>query len=55
VNAEAMRLAGVDKNTPNPPGEILKDPQGNPTGWFNERAQGLIARAGGVSRKSAAH
>ncbi|HEV8043381.1 MAG TPA: amidohydrolase family protein [Bryobacteraceae bacterium] len=55
VNAEAMRLAGVDKNTPNPPGEILKDPQGNPTGLFNERAQGLIARAGGVSRKSAAH
>ncbi len=46
ANAEAMRLAGVDKNTPNPSGgEILKDPQGNPTGLFNEQAQGLIGRA----------
>jgi len=46
ANAEAMRLAGIDKNTPNPSGgEILKDPQGNPTGLFNERAQGLIGRA----------
>jgi len=46
ANAEAMRLAGIDKNTPNPPGgEILKDPQGNPTGLFNEQAQGLISRA----------
>jgi len=46
ANAEAMRLAGVDRNTPNPPGgEILKDPQGNPTGLFNEQAQSLIGRA----------
>ncbi len=46
ANAEAMRLAGVDKNTPNPPGgEILKDAQGNPTGLFNEQSQGLIWRA----------
>ena len=46
ANAEAMRLAGIDKNTPNPPGgEILKDPQGNPTGLFNEQAQALIGRA----------
>ena len=46
ANAEAMRLAGVDKNTPNPPGgEILKDSQGNPTGLFNEQAQVLISRA----------
>ncbi len=46
ANAEAMRLAGVDKNTPNPSGgEILKDAQGNPTGLFNEQAQGLIGRA----------
>jgi hypothetical protein len=36
ANAEAMRLAG---------GEILKDAQGNPTGLFNEQAQGLIGRA----------
>jgi predicted amidohydrolase YtcJ len=46
ANAEAMRIAGVDKNTPNPPGgEILKDAQGNPTGLFNEQAQNLISRA----------
>lgn len=46
ANAEAMRLAGVDKNTADPAGgEILKDAQGNPTGLFNERAQSLIARA----------
>lgn len=46
ANAEAMRLAGVDKSTPNPPGgEILKDAQGNPTGLFNEQSQGLIWRA----------
>jgi predicted amidohydrolase YtcJ len=46
ANAEAMRLAGVDKNTASPTGgEILKDAQGNPTGLFNERAQGIIDRA----------
>jgi predicted amidohydrolase YtcJ len=46
ANAEAMRLAGVDKSTPNPPGgEILKDAQGNPTGLFNEQSQGLVWRA----------
>ena len=46
ANAEALRLAGVTKTTPNPSGgEILKDPQGNPTGLMNERAQTLVGRA----------
>src|SRR5262249_39750574 len=37
ANAKAMELAGVDRNTPNPPGgEILKDSQGDPTGFFRE-------------------
>src|SRR5229473_3890965 len=46
ANAEAMRLAGIDKNTPNPPGgEILKDAQGNPIGLMNETAQQLVSRA----------
>ena len=46
ANAEAMRLAGIDKNTPDPSGgEILKDEKGNPIGLFNERAQGLVGRA----------
>ena len=46
ANAEAMRAAGIDAKTPNPPGgEILKDAEGNPTGLFNEQAQGLISHA----------
>ncbi len=51
ANAEAMRLAGVDKNTPNPPGgEILKDQHGNPIGLMNEKAQTLVGRALDVYR-----
>ena len=46
ANAEAMRLAGINKSTPDPEGgEILKDAQGNPTGLFNEQAQALIGSA----------
>ena len=46
VNAEALRLAGIDKNTADPPGgEILKDKNGNPTGLLNERAQRLVSAA----------
>jgi predicted amidohydrolase YtcJ len=45
ANGLAMRLAGVDARTANPPGgEVLKDAQGNPTGVFRETAQGLIGR-----------
>lgn len=43
ANAEALRLAGIGKNTPDPPGgEILRDAQGNPTGLLNEGAQSLV-------------
>ncbi|MGB6944775.1 MAG: amidohydrolase [Bryobacteraceae bacterium] len=43
ANAEAMRLAGIDKDTPDPEGgEILRDSHGDPTGLMNERAQDLI-------------
>ena len=43
ANAEAMRLAGIGKNTPDPEGgEILRDSHGDPTGLMNERAQDLI-------------
>jgi predicted amidohydrolase YtcJ len=46
ANAEAMRLAGIDKTTKDPPGgEILRDSQGNPTGLMNEGAQALVERA----------
>ncbi|MCI0637939.1 MAG: amidohydrolase [Gemmataceae bacterium] len=51
ANAEAMRLAGVDATTKNPPGgEILKDKEGNPIGVFRETAQSLIASAHGRSQ-----
>ncbi len=45
-NAAAMKLAGVDRNTPDPKGgEVLRDPEGNPIGVFRENAQSLIRRA----------
>jgi predicted amidohydrolase YtcJ len=45
ANAEALKQAGVDRNTADPPGgEILRDVQGNPTGLLNEGAQGLMER-----------
>ena len=43
ANAEAMRLAGIDKNTPDPSGgQILKDQQGNPIGLMNEGEQSPV-------------
>lgn len=43
ANKKAMELAGITKDTPNPPGgEIVKDRNGNPIGHFRETAQGLI-------------
>lgn len=44
VNSQAMQLAKVDRNTPNPNGgEIVKDPKtGEPTGVFLEAAQNLF-------------
>ncbi|HEX7122697.1 MAG TPA: amidohydrolase family protein, partial [Gemmatimonadaceae bacterium] len=39
ANAKAMELAGIDRNTPNPPGgEIVKDASGEPIGVFRETA-----------------
>ena len=40
VNAEALRLAGIDRNTPSPAGgEIVKNPEtGDPTGILKENA-----------------
>ena len=46
ANAKAMAVAGVTRDTADPTGgKILKDRKGEPTGLFNERAQGLISRA----------
>ena len=48
VNAKAMELAGITRDTPNPQGgEILKDAAGNPTGLLRERASGLASSAYG--------
>ncbi|HEX2270587.1 MAG TPA: amidohydrolase [Pyrinomonadaceae bacterium] len=46
ANSAALRLAGVDKNTPNPfGGEISKDKQsGEPNGMLLDSAQGLVRR-----------
>ncbi|HEX8248043.1 MAG TPA: amidohydrolase [Pyrinomonadaceae bacterium] len=45
VNSQALKLAGIDRNTPNPEGgEIEKDAQGEPTGILKETAQGSVSR-----------
>lgn len=46
VNSAALKLAGVDKDTPNPfGGEISKDKQtGEPNGMLIDSAQGLVRR-----------
>ncbi len=46
VNAKAMELGGIDRNTPDPPGgTIVKDSKGEPTGALREKAQGLVRDA----------
>ncbi|UCF20911.1 MAG: amidohydrolase, partial [Gemmatimonadota bacterium] len=46
ANAKAMELAGITRDTPDPPGgEIVRDAEGNPIGAFRERAQGLLSAA----------
>jgi predicted amidohydrolase YtcJ len=53
VNATAMRLAGITRETPNPAGgEILKDGAGNPTGLLRERAGGLASSVYGKWQES---
>ena len=46
ANGKAMELAGVSRETPDPRGgRILRDPLGDPTGVFEERAMDLITDA----------
>lgn len=46
ANALAMKLAGVDKNTPEVPGGVIvRDKGGNPTGIFKDAAKTLIETA----------
>ncbi|MBV9769045.1 MAG: amidohydrolase [Bryobacterales bacterium] len=45
ANAETLRQARIDKNTPDPAGgEIFRDEHGDPTGLLNERAEELVER-----------
>ncbi len=46
ANSEAMKLAGIEKNTPDPQGGVIvRDDEGNATGFFHEKAQDMIKRA----------
>jgi predicted amidohydrolase YtcJ len=46
ANSAALRIAGITKDTPNPPGGVIdKDPvSGEPTGVLRETAMGLVTR-----------
>jgi predicted amidohydrolase YtcJ len=46
VNALAMEMAGIDRNTSDPDGgTIVKDESGEPTGLLRETAQRIVSRA----------
>jgi len=45
ANSAALKIAGVDRNTADPPGgAILRDAEGNPTGALKDAAAGLVER-----------
>jgi len=45
VNSAALKIAGIDRNTPNPfGGEISKDKDGEPNGMLLDNAQELVTR-----------
>jgi predicted amidohydrolase YtcJ len=45
VNSKTLELAGITKETPNPSGGmIVKDTDGNPTGYLLDQAQELVKR-----------
>jgi predicted amidohydrolase YtcJ len=45
ANSEALKLAGVTRETPDPPGgTIIRDASGEPTGVLKDAAMGLVSR-----------
>ena len=48
VNSMALRMAGIDRNTPDPPGgEIQRDQNGEATGILKETAENLVEKVTG--------
>src|SRR3546814_16847020 len=46
LNSLALRLAGIDRNTPDVPGGVIeRDARGEPTGIIKDAAQDLVLRA----------
>lgn len=45
ANSMALQMAEITRDTPNPEGgDIVRDAEGEPTGWLKERATGLVSR-----------
>lgn len=45
INSKAMEICGIDRDTPNPPGgEIMRDANGDPTGFICESAMSLASK-----------
>jgi predicted amidohydrolase YtcJ len=45
ANRRALELAGITRDTPDPDGgKIVRDADGNPTGYLRQAAQGLVGR-----------
>ena len=45
VNSVALRRAGITRDTPNPPGgDIVRDANGEPTGWLKEESAVRLVR-----------
>jgi hypothetical protein len=45
VNSAGLRLAGIDRDTPDAPGGfIARDAAGNPTGWLQDSAMGPVMK-----------